>query len=298
MLGMRRTRELSNQQFALVLVLPVLVFLLALVIYPLGYSVWLSVNDVRLFGGLNFTFVGLQNYKDVLLSENFWNALAISLRFTIESLVLTIGIGLGMAFVLALPMKRKNLLRTIAILPWAISPYATGILFKYLLRGKSSVLTALAYSLGSETTIDLLGKGTVIEALALGNAWNLAPLVGFFLLANLLTIPSGLYNLAKLDQLSTFERFKHVTLPYIRYTLFVFANVVTVLSLKVFDYIYVQTGGGPGIASSTLTYEIYKQSFINFNLGFGAALSFYLLILIVFSTTLLYVIWGRGEVDL
>jgi len=288
-------RELSNYQFAVLLVLPILVFLLALVVYPLGYAAWLSLNQVSFFGGIKFTFTGLDNYKEILSSPNFWHAVKVTFRFTVESLVLTMAIGLAMALTLALPLKRRKIIQTLTIMPWAISPYATGILFKYLLRGKSSFLTALSYSLGINKTVDLLGQKTVVEAVILGNAWNLAPLVGFFLLANILTIPSGLYRLVKLDQLTVLERFKHVTFPYIRYTLFVFANIVTVLSLKAFDYIYVQTGGGPGNASSTITYEIYKQSFINFNLGYGAALSFYLLMLIFLTTTLLYVVWGRRE---
>ena len=79
-------------------------------------------------------------------------------------------------------------------------------------------------------------------------------------------------------------------------SLFVFTAIVSVLSLKVFDYIFTQTGGGPGLASATLTYQIYKESFINLNLGYGAALSFYLLVLILAVTFALYFVWGRREV--
>jgi multiple sugar transport system permease protein len=78
----------------------------------------------------------------------------------------------------------------------------------------------------------------------------------------------------------------------------VFTNIVAVLSLKAFDYIYVQTGGGPGTASAALTYEIYKQSFLDLNLGYGAALSLYLLLLIILTTLLLYFVWGRREVQI
>lgn len=290
-------RELTDLQFALLLTLPVIVFLLALVVYPLGYAIWLSLHNVTFFGGVNLRFVGLENYASALQSAGFWNGLVVSLRFLIESLVLTMLVGLGMALILNYEYRFSGLIRSLSILPWAVSRYATGILFKYVFRGKSGVLTALAYIFGINQTVDMLNKDVVVESLAIGNVWNLAPLVGFFLLASMQTIPERLYDLARIDNLGALERFWHVTMPHIRYTLFVFVNIVAVLSLKTFDYIYVQTGGGPGTTSSTLTYEIYKESFLNLNLGYGAALSFYLLALIFIITMLLYVVWGRKEVQ-
>lgn len=292
---MKRMRELSDLQFALILSLPVLVFLLALVIYPIGYSIWLSTQKTTFLGGLKFHAVGFGNYIAALSEPSFWNSVKVSMRFLIESLVLTMVIGVMMALILNCEFKLSGLIRSISIIPWAISAYATGILFKYLLRGKSGFLTFLSYILGFDQTVDMLNKNTVVESLALGNAWNMAPLVAFFVLAGLQTIPTGLYDLAKIDKFNAFERFRHVTLPHIRYTLFVFTNIVVVLSLKAFDYIYVQTGGGPGTTSATLTYQIYKESFVSMNLGYGAALSFYLLIIIIVTTLLLYVFWGRKE---
>ncbi|KKN10114.1 hypothetical protein LCGC14_1039820 [marine sediment metagenome] len=226
----------------------------------------------------------------------FWNSLKVSLRFTAESVVLTLLIGLGVALTLARSFPGKRFIRSLVILPWAVSRYGAGIMFKYLWRGYTGLPTALSFLLGFNTRIDLFGQKTVIEALAVGNAWNLAPLVAFFLLANIETIPERLYDMAEVDKLGPFGRFYYVTLPYLRYTLFVFTAIVSVLSLKVFDYIFTQTGGGPGTASATLTYQIYKESFINLNLGYGAALSFYLLALILAVTFALYFVWGRREV--
>ena len=88
-----------------------------------------------------------------------------------------------------------------------------------------------------------------------------------------------------------------MTLPPLQFTLFVFTCITTVLSLKLFDYIFVMTGGGPGTASATLTYQLYKISFIDLKLGYGAAMSFLLLFMIVGSTFLLYFIWGRREAN-
>ena len=139
----------------------------------------------------------------------------------------------------------------------------------------------------------MIGKNYVIELLALGNAWNLSPLVAFFLLSNISTIPKRLYDLADIDKMSNFEKFRNVTFPPLRFTIFVFTCITIVMSLKLHDFIFTLSQGGPGRVSSTLTYEIYKLSFKNMQLGFGSAMSFYLLFLIVGSTLMLYWLWGR-----
>ena len=290
-----RIGELSNLQFAVLLTLPVVVFLMTVIAYPLGYSLWVSLREVTFFGGFQTTFVGGQNYIDVFRSPAFWDSVIISLRFTVTSVILTLLIGLGISLVLAEPFRGKGLVRTLVILAWAMSRYGAAITFRYFWRGKSGFLTSLSYLLGFNTTIDLLSKNTVLEALAIGNAWNIAPLVAFFLLANIETIPSRLYDLAKIDRFGIFKRFFYVTLPYLRFTLFVFTAITTVLSLRTFDFIFLQTGGGPAMKSATLTYEVYKQTFINFSWGYGVAMSFYLLALILGVTLLLYVVWGRRE---
>jgi len=291
----RRIGELSNLQFALVLTLPVLIFLVVIIIYPLLYALWASFHKIMFFGGYRTTFLGFTNYAEVLKSPAFWHSLLVSLRFTIESVVLTLLIGLGIALTLDRAFPGKRAIRSLVIIPWAVSRYGAGIMFKYLWRGYTGLPTALSFLLGFDTRLDMLGENTVIEALAVGNAWNLAPLVAFFLLANMETIPTRLYDMAEVDHLGPIRRFYYVTLPYLRYTLFVFTAIVAVLSLKIFDYIFVQSGGGPGLVSATLTYQIYKESFKNLNLGYGAAMSFYLLILILGLTFTLYFVWGRKE---
>jgi multiple sugar transport system permease protein len=291
----RRTTELTNLQFALLLALPVLVFLVLVVAYPLGYAFWMSLHQIVFFGGYRASYIGLQHYADILASREFWHSLWISVRFTVTSVVLTLAIGLGLALVLNRDMRFKGLVRALIILPWAVSLYGTGIMFAYAARGQTGVGTALAYFLGYGQPVNFINQHWVIEVLAVAHAWNLAPLVAFFVLASLQTIPRRLYHLADIDQLSRFEKFLHVTLPPIRFTLFVFTCIATVLSLKLFDLLFVLSGGGPGRASATLTYEIYKISFQNLNLGYGAAMSFYLLVLIVGSTLLLFFLWGRRE---
>ena len=288
-------RELSDLQFALVVALPVLAFLIIVVAYPLGYAMWMSVHRIVFFGGYRASFVGLDNFAKVLESKAFWWSSWVSIRFAAESVLLAMGMGLGLALVLNRRLPLSGLVRTLVILPWCVSLYGAGIMFANLARGQTGIGTSLLNAFGGTGDLNLLNRDTVIEVLAVGNAWTMAPFVALFLLAVLKTIPKRLYDLAAIDRMTPFETFRHVTLPPLRFSLFVFTSITTVLSLKLFDFVFVLSGGGPGTASAVLTYEIYKESFKDLDLGYGAALSFMLLALILLSTFLLWLVWGRRE---
>jgi ABC-type sugar transport system permease subunit len=111
------------------------------------------------------------------------------------------------------PMWGGGLVRTLVFLPWCLSLFAAGLMFAYMARGQTGLGTSIAYALGIPRSVDFMTSALVIEVLALGAAWTMAPLVAFFLLANLKTIPKPLYDLAALDQLSRLETFRFVTLP-------------------------------------------------------------------------------------
>ena len=272
-----------------------LVFLVLVVAYPLGYALWMSLHRILFFGGYGPRSSATDNFAKVATDPSFWWSTWVTVRFTLESVVLAMLVGLGLALVLNRPMPLAGLIRTLVILPWCVSLYGAGIMFSYLADGQTGLGTAIAYAFGGDERRQLHQPDLGDRGAGVGNAWNMAPLVAFFLLANMKTIPARLYDLAAVDRLSPLETFRHVTLPPLRFTLFVFTCITTVLSMKLFDFIFVLSGGGPGTTSATLTYEIYKRSFKDLDLGYGAAMSFFLLALILGSTFLLYLVWGRRE---
>jgi multiple sugar transport system permease protein len=290
-----RRRELTDGQFALLIGLPVIVLLAAIVAYPLIYSAWMSVQRVIFFGGYRTKFVGAKNFEKVFNDPDFWFSAWVTIRFTVESVVLTMLLGLAIGLLLNRQTKLGSLLRTLVFLPWCVSLYGAGLMFAYMARGQTGIATAILAHFGYTNVPDFMTTRSIIEVLALANAWTMAPLVGFFILANIKTIPKRLYDLASIDQLSAFSTFWNVTLPPLRFTLFVFTSITTVLSMKLFDLIFVLSGGGPGNTSATLTYELYKVSFKNLDLGYGAAMSFCLLFMIITATLTLYLVWGRRE---
>jgi len=293
-----RRRELTDGQFALMIGLPVILLLVVIVAYPLIYSAWMAFHRIMFFGGYRTKFVGFKNFQTVLSDPEFWWCTWVTIRFTLESVILTMLLGLAIGLLLNRPSRFGGLWRTLVFLPWCVSLYGAGLMFAYLARGQTGLPTAVLANLGMQQVPDFMTTRSIVEVLAIGSSWTMAPLVGFFVLANLKTIPRRLYDLAAIDQLTPLETFWNVTLPPLRFTLFVFTSIATVLSMKLFDFIFVLSDGGPGDASSTLTYQLYKVSFKNLNLGYGAAMSFFLLMLIVGSTMSLYLVWGRREKQL
>jgi len=295
--------ELSNRQFAMLLALPVILFLVMVMAYPMGYAIWLSMQEVSFFGGFRTSFVGIENYREALYSDNFWWSVRVTVQFVSVSVVLAMLIGLGLALLMHRVRRGRALLGTIIILPWSMSLYGAGVMWQYLARGQSGVASSLINRMLGRTTPDtaveysLISSEQIVNLLALGNAWNLAPLVAFFLLANLKTIPERLYDLARVDRLNIWQRFLNVTLPPLQYTLFVFTTITLILSMKLLDFIFVMSAGGPGDASATLTFRLFDLAFRQSNYGLSAAISFYLLFLIIGSALALFFFWGRRLED-
>ena len=294
-----KKKYLTNRQFVLLLALPVLAFLIIVMAYPMGYAVWLSFQKVSFFGGFKTRFVGLENYHAVLESPDFWWSLKVTIHFVSVSVVLAMLIGLGFALLMQRLQRGQAILGTIIILPWSISLYGAGVMWQYLSRGQtgvaSSVINAITGQTAAGTPVEytLISSSQIVNLLALGNAWNLAPLVAFFLLANLKTIPLCLYDLAKIDKLNVWQRFVNVTLPPLHYTIFVFTSIILILSMKLLDFIFVMSAGGPGDASAVLTYRLFDLAFRQSNYGYSAAMSFYLLAFIIMAALLLFFFWGR-----
>lgn len=297
-------REMSPGQFAMMLSLPVIAFLVLVMIYPLVYAVWLSFREVNFFGGYSTEYVGLENYKKVIFARDFWWSTIVTIRFVFLSVVFSVSIGLGLALLMNATKRRRALLGTMIILPWSVSLYGAGVMWSYLSRGQTGIGTSLINALTGTNTVEtateysMISGRHIVDLLALGNAWNIAPLIAFFLLANLQTIPSRLYDLAALDKLTVWERFIHVTLPPLHYSLFVFTSIAMILSMKLLDFIYVMSAGGPGDASATLTYRLYDLAFRQSSYGYSAAMSFFLLLFTIASALALHFFWGRkiGEV--
>jgi multiple sugar transport system permease protein len=294
-LRMPNSSLMSEARFAYLFVVPVAVVLILLNLYPFLYSIWLSVHDVDLRLNI-FEYTGLDNFRTALQSESVWHSLRLTIIYGAQVTVLSTVLSLGFAILLNERFYGRTFLATVMILPWAVSTYAAGIVWRFLLSTENGLFTAFLMSVGlTDRPANLMNIDTALTWIAIAHSWHLAPLGVFFMLATLQVIPQDMYRVARVDRLNAFGRFRFVTFPYLKTPLLIVLILNTLSAVNVFDLIYFTTGGGPGDATRVLTYEIYTQAFLNLRLGYGAAIGWLLLILVIVITILYIRVLYRKE---
>lgn len=289
--------RLSDGQFATLLTVPVIVALLAIVGYPTAYSLWTSLHRIDLIFKRN-EYVGLANYQEALTSPALGHALVVTLYYTALVTGFALVIAVGGALVLNEKFRGRGFVMALVILPWAVSLYATAIVWKYLYSAEWGMFNAVLQGLSLvDRPVNFLSESLAIPAVAVAHAWQIAPLGMYFVLATLQVIPEDLYKAAKVDRLGLFGRFRHVIFPYIKAPLLIVMVLVTVEAARAFDLIFFMTGGGPGDVSTTLTWEVYRVFYKNNQYGQGAALGWLLVLLTTAITTVYFLLlfWRRQQ---
>jgi multiple sugar transport system permease protein len=285
---------MSEQRFAYLLTMPLALVLLAIVIFPVLYSLYMSVTNINELTGEN-SFAGAQNYTDALKSGETWQAMAKTFIYVAWLTLFAGTIALFGALVLNEKFKGKGLATALVILPWAVSLYAAAVVWRYMYSQQFGMFNAILGAFGLPDDVNMLTPTTALPLIALAHAWEYAPLGIYFMLATLQFIPADLYNLARTDRLTAWGRFRDVTFPYLKTPLLIFLILVTAEATKAFEIAYFITGGGPGTSSTHLVFLLYKETFINLNLSYGAALSWVLLILVTLITLGYFWALVRGQ---
>ncbi|MBP8295187.1 MAG: sugar ABC transporter permease [Burkholderiales bacterium] len=286
--------------FAWLLNAPALIAIFLLAGYPIIHSAWLSLHKYNLKRPNVFQFIGLDNYAAILDSAEFWSSLWITMQFTLLVVTTVTVLGVCIALLLNMPFRGRGLLRTLILLPWAIPPVVNGLMWQWIYDSKIGALNGLLVSLGILTEYKgwLSSPTSALLALAFADVWNVLPLAVILLLAALQKIPAELYESARMDGAGPFQLFRHVTFPWLAQTLLVVLILQTLSAIRVFDVIYVLTAGGPGTATTTLTWKTYLTTFENLDFGMGNAYA-YTVSLITFGFALIYfrVLYRRGDFE-
>jgi multiple sugar transport system permease protein len=291
--------QLSESAFAYLLNLPAILTVLLLVAYPIVDAFWLSLHRYNLRRPDAYAFVGLQNYVDVVTSAEFLPSLSVTLLFTFWSTVGVLVLALGMALVANEQIPQRGILRTLILLPWAMSGVVTALMWKWIFNPNAGALNGLLYSFGfiSSYRSWLMSPDTSYLAVITANVWNTLPFSALVLLAGLQAIPSELYDAAKVDRASLWARFRHVTLPWLSQPILIVLIVQALGGIRIFDIIYLLTGGGPGHQTTTLGFAAYITSFISTDIGRGNAWSYTVAILtLVIAIFYMKLLYGRGDV--
>lgn len=286
--------------FAYLLNAPALIAIFLLAGYPILQSAWISLHKYNLMRPQRFEFIGLGNYTDILESPEFWSSLWITVQFTVLVVMTVTVLGVGIALLLNQPFRGRALLRTLILLPWAIPPVVNGLMWQWIYDSKIGALNGLLVGLGviPEYRGWLSDPTSALLALVFADVWNVLPLAVILLLAALQKIPGELYESARMDGAGPLQLFRFVTFPWLAQTLLVVLILQTLSAIRAFDIIYVLTAGGPGTATTTLTWKTYLTTFESLDFGLGNAYA-YTVSLITFGFALIYfrILYRRGDFE-
>jgi multiple sugar transport system permease protein len=271
---MPQSLQSQEQRTGWWLVAPAIGLLLLVYAYPIGRSFWLSLLTQNLGTELQPVFAGLDNYGRMAVDGRFWQSLGNTVWFTVWSVLLELLLGLGMALVLNQSFRGRGIVRTVAILPWALPTALIAATWTWIFNDQFGVWNDLLLRLGLiQTGVNWLGDPNwAMAAVIAADVWKTTPFIAVLLLAGLQTIPNDLYEAHALDGATPWQSFYRITLPLLMpqiliATLFRFAQ-----AFGIFDLIQVMTGGGPGGATETVSIYIYATIMRYLDFGYGAAL--------------------------
>lgn len=274
------------------LLIPAL-FVLALVfIYPIVRAFSLSLFTKNLATELQPQFSSLDNYVRMFADGRFWQSTINTSIFTIATVPLELLLGLGIALVLNQSFKGRGIVRTIAIIPWALPTAVMGLAWAWIFNDEFGAINDILQRLGSiDTGINWLGQPTLaMIALIVADVWKTTPFIGIILLAGLQSISLDLYEAHALDGANSWQSFKSITLPLIMPQILIALLFRFAQAFGLFDLVQVMTGGGPAGATETVSLYIYTTVMRYLDFGYGAALvvvTFLLLVSVVALVALL-----------
>jgi multiple sugar transport system permease protein len=271
--GQYRLVDWLSRHMKLIFVLPSLLFVIAMMIFPIGYTLWLSFNQWNGSALQSPRGVGLDNYTNLLGTDpRFWQAVIRTFGFSVVAVAVELGLGLLIALLLQGKFFGQNLIKTLLLLPMVATPVAIGMAWLLMFEPTIGFLNAMLRDYGIPPQPWLGSQNQALWSLAAVDIWEWTPMMALIVLAGLTVLPDEPYEAARVDGASAVQRFFYLTLPLLVPTLVVATLLRAIDALKTFDIIYTMTRGGPGFATETINTYAYVQSFEYFNLGKASSL--------------------------
>jgi multiple sugar transport system permease protein len=273
---------------------PSLALIAIVAAYPIGYAVWLSLHEYSVrVAGLS-RWAGFKNYSTALQSSEFWDAVKTTFIFTGASVVLETLLGLAMAMAMHSAFKGQGLLRTVVLVPWAVLTVVTAITWQTIFEPSLGFVNSLLGTIGLPNDTVWLGQNPqALMVMIFADVWKTAPFMALLLLAGLQVIPDDIYEAAKVDGATAWQRFTRITLPLLKPALLVALIFRTLDALRIFDLPFVLTKGAHGTTTlSIISYETFQTNRI---LGLGSALAV-LTFLIVMIVSFVYIRFVGGNI--
>lgn len=271
-----------------------ILYLAVFMFWPLGREMWMSLTDTRLINPNAGHFIGLRNYVRLFSGEALYGSLAITLIYTLGSVMLGVLLGLVSALAIDRPFHGRAIVRAILLFGWAVPNVAAALIWLWMFNEQSGVLNAIAGVLGLGRHPWLSSTDFALYSLLAVTVWQVAPFVMLVVLAALQSVPEEVREAALVDGADPLSVFRAVTFPHIRPSVQLVALLVAVWSIRRFDIIFLMTGGGPVGSTSTLVVSLRQAAFEDYQLGQAAAYGVIGLVLALLIAAFHYAVdWRR-----
>lgn len=295
-----------EQRTGWILLFPALLLLLLIFAYPIGRAFWLSLFTKNLGTQLQPIFSGWDNYARMVGDGRFWQSFWTTTLFTCISVSLELLLGLGIALALNQQFRGRGLVRTIAILPWALPTALIALAWAWIFNDQFGVANDILFRAGLiRSGVNWLGEPTLATiAIIFADVWKTTPFISILLLAGLQAISPDLYEAHAIDSASPWQSFRLITLPLLMPQILIAVLFRFAQAFGIFDLIAVMTGGGPGGATEVVSLYIYATVMRYLDFGYGSALvvvTFLLLVVAVAIATFLLKksrLQSSGAIDL
>lgn len=279
----------QERRLYVLFLVPLIVLLAGLTLYPIGYSIYTSFTNLHLARpNLPLRFVGFDHYEAMLGSTVFWQVFRNTLVMVAGAVVSQLVLGFLLALLLDRELPGIGIVRTILLLPLMVTPVVAALVWSLMLNPSTGVINYFLISLGWESPPVWLGSGSMaMLSIIAVDAWQWTPFVMLLLLAGLQGIPAEFYEAAELDGAGFWQRIRYITLPVLTPLIGVVVLLRVMDAFKIFDKIYILTAGGPGNATETVAFHAYRQGFGFFRMGYASAISMVLLVVVVVVSALL-----------
>ena len=269
-------------------IIPSLVVIGAVIIFPWLFTVYMSAFDWRI--GSAAHFVGFENYTNLVSNRRFLESVVRTFYFTALAVIAPVILGTIAALIFHREFPFRGVLRGVFIMPMMATPVSIALVWTMMFHPQQGVLNYLLSVIGLPPSLWVYSPTLVIPSLVMVEVWHWTPLVMLIVLGGLAALPLEPYESAKLDGATEWQLFRHITLPLVAPFMLVAVVIRTIDALKAFDTIYVITSGGPGTASETINLYLYLQAFAFYNIGNASAVVvIFFIIVLALAMTLLYV---------
>lgn len=265
-----------DQKSAMLMLTPMMLVLGVVAVFPVLYSFWISLFDLKLTRPHRVPFVWFDNYRRIFADTLFWESTGRTVSFTVMSVLAIMVIATLMALLLNQEFRGRRLLSAVLLVPWAIPYVANGLMWKWIYDSGYGALNGLMLQLGMiDKYVVMLGDTAKTMGLITNSfVWKEVPLATILLLVTLKSIRADLYSAAKVDGANVWQRFIHITLPALVPGFTLVAIYETMMAIRHFDLFFILTEGGPAEASHVLAWQVYVETFRKLSFGTGAALAY------------------------